>query len=173
MTKKKLNKLTPVKSTPIKLIERVINDYGISSDKQLIDLAKQLKIKLNYVGFIENLQEIKKDGGYIFNLGDTKRFGTHWTALYKEKDKAFYFDSFAAPPEDKITNLETNIKDLIYNDYAQVQGIEETLCGIWAILFLYHMQNSKEKKLIDKFKEFIKKYKDLDGDYSSGQLLKF
>ena len=66
MNKKNLNKL--IKST--------IENYGLTSDTQLKDLATKLNIKLNYVGFINNLENIKEDGSYIINLGDNT--GTHW-----------------------------------------------------------------------------------------------
>lgn len=161
MNKKKLNNL----------IKLIINKYGISSDKQLRYLTNKLNIPLNYIGFVEDLKELKKNGGYIFNLGNQEIQGTHWTALYKEGTEAFYFDSFAVPFEDKLLEIPTNIKNIIYNDFYQLQGIDETLCGIWCILFLYHMQNSKKIKLIDRFKEFTKSYKDIDGNYSSGSSL--
>jgi len=156
-----------------KLIKYTIDNYGITSDNQLLDLSKKLDIKINYIGFIENLKSVKPNGGYIINLGDTN--GTHWTAFYKENDKIFYFDSFASPFEDKLIKLseKSGVKNIIYNDYFQVQDINDDYCGIWVLLFLYYMTHSKKKELIDRFKEFIKNYKDIDGDYSSGSILNF
>lgn len=172
-----------------KKINKLINEFGISSDIQLRDLAKKLKIKLNYIGFAENLQTLpikdgssglrskstssRMDGSWIINLGDSHLSGTHWTCLFIEKNNAFYFDSFAGAPEDILINwLETNgIKTLIYNDYFQMQKLEETLCGIYCMVFLYYMTHSKKKKLIERFHEFTKSFTDLDGDYSSGSII--
>lgn len=156
-----------------KIIKKLINTYGISSDTQLIDLANKIKIPLNYVGFAENMPNKLNNGGYIINLGDLDKSGTHWTCLYIENENAFYFDSFAGAPEDIIIKkLKKNkVKNLIYNDYFQMQDIEETLCGIWCILFLYYMTFSKKTHLMDRFKEFTKNFIDLDGNYSSGSFI--
>jgi len=101
--KKKLNNL----------IKLIINKYGIYSDKQLRYLTNKLNIPLNYIGFVEDLKELKKNGGYIFNLGNQEIQGTHWTALYKEGTEAFYFDSFAVPFEDKLLEIAENNCKLI------------------------------------------------------------
>lgn len=156
-----------------KKINKLINEFGISSDIQLRDLAKKLKIKLNYIGFAENLPNTAKNGAYIINLGNSDIGGSHWCGLFIEKNNAFYFDSFAGAPEDILINwLEKNgIKTLIYNDYFQMQKLEETLCGIYCMVFLYYMTHSKKKKLIERFHEFTKSFTDLDGDYSSGSML--
>ena len=52
-----------------------------------------------------------------------------------------------------------------------MQGINETMCGIYCIVFLYYMTYSKKKHLMDRFKEFTKNFTDLDGDYSAGSIL--
>jgi hypothetical protein len=153
-----------------KIINSFVNEYGITSDKQLLELAKKLNIQINYIGFIENLNNISKDGGYIINLANVGSGGSHWTSFYKEGDKLFYYDSFAVGFEDKLIELahKSNIKTIIWNDYHQHQDITEEMCGIWVLLFLYHFQNSK-LPFEERFKEFTKKYnfEDLNGDYSA------
>lgn len=146
-----------------------IEGYGLTSDLQLREICKKLKINLKYIGFAENFK-YSGNGAYIINLGyDT---GSHWTCLFIEKNDCFYFDSFAAAPEDVLINkLKGHCKNLIYNDYFQFQGIDELLCGVYCIIFLYHMSHSKKKELIDRFKELTANYTDLDGDYSSGATL--
>ena len=80
-----------------------ISGYGITSTGQLYDLAKKLGLKLNYVGFAENLHTMSpKNGIYIINLGNNEIFGTHWTVLIINGKNAFYSDSYGAPPEDEI-----------------------------------------------------------------------
>lgn len=145
-------------------LNNFIEKFGLTTDFQLKDIAKKLKINLKYIGFAENFKYLG-DGAYIINLGDNDIGGSHWTSLLIEKDDCFYFDSFAAPPEDILINkLKGHCKNLIYNDYFQFQGIDELLCGVYCIIFLYHMTNSKKKELIDRFKEFTKNYTDLDGE---------
>ena len=154
----------------------IVETYGITSSTQLIELAKKLKFKLNFVGFTDDLElQPTSDGAYIFNIGD--KAGTHWTAGFIKGDTMFYFDSFAVPPEDDLIHiLERNscVRQIIYNSNFQFQNICENLCGIWCVIFLYHMTHSKlatltpggRKRdlgtvLIERFDEFKKRYKNL------------
>ena len=41
-----------------------------------------------------NLPKIKKDGAYIINLHEYADVGTHWIALFSNRDEIVYFDSF-------------------------------------------------------------------------------
>ena len=36
----------------------------------------------------------RKDGAYVINLDDSADVGTHWIALFCNRSKIFYFDSF-------------------------------------------------------------------------------
>jgi transposase len=144
-----------------------ISGYGITSSQQLIDLAKELNINLKYVGITNNLINVKPitNGSYIINIGDPGSGGTHWTSLFVQGNEAFYFDSYAVAPEDDlidILNTNSKVNKVTYNNNYQTQGVDESLCGIWSIMLLYHMQNSKKKDLKDRFNEFAKDYKDLD-----------
>ncbi len=146
-------------------LKEFIYGYGITSSNQLIDLAKELKINLKFIGLTNQLKDINPitNGSYIINIGDN--MGSDWTSLFVKDNEALYFDSYnAAPENDLIDILNTNskINKVIYNNQYQLQGIDETLCGIWSIMFLYNMQNSKKKSLIDKFNTWAKTYKDLD-----------
>ena len=37
-----------------------------------------------------------KDGAYVTNLDEYRDIGTHWIALFCEKNEIVYFDSFGA-----------------------------------------------------------------------------
>ena len=41
-----------------------------------------------------NFPKIKKDGAYIINLHEYADVGTHWIALFSNRDEIVYFDSF-------------------------------------------------------------------------------
>ena len=43
-----------------------------------------------------NLPKKIKDGAYIMNLDEYKNVGTHWIALFFNKNEIVYFDSFGA-----------------------------------------------------------------------------
>lgn len=63
--------------------------------------------------------------------------GTHWCALVKIKNQAYYFDSFGKlpPPLEVITYLGRGI-DLKYN-YDRYQNYDEIICGQLCLIFLY------------------------------------
>lgn len=118
-----------------------IHDFDRTSDSTLRDLAKKFKIKLNWIGFEEDLPKAKQ-GGYIINIGDDKR-GTHWTCLNVDKNRnALYFDSFAVSPSDEVILWanRNKIKKLLWNNAEQFQSMDEELCGLWCIVALAFMQ---------------------------------
>lgn len=132
---------------------------GITSTSQLYDLAKKLKLKIQYIGFAEDLHRQKlKKGIYIINLGDLVKGGTHWTLLYIGKNEAFYSDSYAMPPEDGVINFVRGIPIDWNRDY-QLQGIDENYCGQWALLTAYHLNKSSKQTLKKTFENFAKKFK--------------
>ena len=146
-------------------LKNFISGYGITSSNQLIDLAKELKINLKFIGLTNNLINVNPitNGSYIINIGNDA--GSHWTSLFVKDNEALYFDSYNAGPEDDlidILNSNSKINKVIYNNQYQLQGISEQLCGVWSIMFLYNMQNSKKKSLIDRFNNFAAKFHDLD-----------
>ena len=55
------------------------------------------------------LKKIIKDGAYIINLGEYANVGTHWIALFCNKNQIIYFDSFG------VEYIPKEIKDFIRN----------------------------------------------------------
>jgi|688.fasta_scaffold463846_3 hypothetical protein len=132
---------------------------GITSSNQLYNLAKKLNLKINYIGFAENLPKKIINGIYIINLGDNYRFGTHWTLLYIKDNEAFYSDSYAMPPEDYIFDFVKG-KNFEYNKDFQLQGIDENYCGVWVIASAYYLKNEKGS-LKERFNKFTKHFNNL------------
>lgn len=130
-----------------------INEFGITSDKTLTKIAKDLNIALNWTGFEHLIYNKKyKNGGYILNIGDDT--GTHWTCLNVLGDTVFYFDSFAVPPNNEVIEWcsKNKVKKLSWNNREQFQQLDEDLCGIWCIVALYYLQK-KEGSLEDRFNQ--------------------
>lgn len=160
--------------------KKFINKYGITSDIQLHELAEQIGFKVDYIGFAEDFNPSIKKFPYlsIINLGGSNDLaGTHWCGLVIFKNNnAFYFDSYAGPSEDilllKLKNI--GVKNLVFNDYFQLQGLTEELCGIWVLLFLNYfskLKNPTTKKMMDQFIDFTKNYEDLNGSYKSSDFI--
>jgi len=68
---------------------------GVTSDKQLFQMADKLRIKINKINFKDKLGDKPIDGNYIINMASSfDSMGTHWLGLYINNNEAYYFDSF-------------------------------------------------------------------------------
>jgi len=136
---------------------------GVTSNFDLKKYAKDLNLKINYIGFAENLEKTKTkkgDGGYIINLGNDDIKGTHWTVLIIEKADCIYFDSFGVCPEDFLTKWYGN---RIPFNKKQIQGITEEFCGQWTIMCLYFLQKKcRGMNLKDRMNFFTSKFKSIN-----------
>ena len=73
--------------------------------------------RFNGVYSRDNLPKEIKDGAYVINLDEHADTGTHWIALFCNKNKIVYFDSFGVehiPKEIKKFIRNKNIKTNIY-----------------------------------------------------------
>lgn len=116
---------------------RPLNNYEIQ------DLIVKLKIPF-FIGvylrdtLLKKRTKPKKQECWILNHGTSKTDGTHWTALAKNGNKAYYFDSFGklGPPKEVVTYLRNSKTQLFYN-VDKYQRYDMVNCGHFAIKFLY------------------------------------
>ena len=102
--------------------------------------------KINSVFSRNNLPECNsiekiKDGAY--NLGEYADIGTHWIALFCNKNEIVYFDSFGVehvPEEIKEFIGNKNIKANIF----RVQANDSVMCGYFCIGFIDFMLAGKK-----------------------------
>ena len=76
-----------------------------------------------------------KDGAYATNLNEYKNIGTHWIALFCNKNTVIYFDIFGVehiPQEIKKFTKNKNIKANIF----RVQKNDSIMCGYFFIGFI-------------------------------------
>ena len=131
------------------------DELGITSDDQLRELAKRMGApKINYIGFVENLQELPKNGFSIINLGDNQQGGSHWTMLWVESEYVVYFDSYGVGPEDHLIRLAGR-RTISYNT-KQVQGYTESFCGVWVLCAAAFIAKKKDKATA--LNEFVDQY---------------
>lgn len=120
-----------------------ISGYGITSDHQLVELAAKMGLPpIQHIGFVEEMSSIPL-GLSIINLGNNRMGGTHWTMLYSDPNEILYADSYGVGPEDKIIQLAGDKS--IYWNTKQVQGYDETYCGIWVLCFAKAIVGKKNK----------------------------
>ena len=75
-----------------------------------------------------NLPKKIKDGAYVINLDEYADVDTHWIALFCNRNKIVYFESFGVehvPEETKEFFENKNIKANIF----QVQAYDSVMCG--------------------------------------------
>ena len=76
----------------------------------------------------KNLHKILKDGAYVINLDEYGDLGTHWIALFFNRNEIVDFDSFGVErvPEE-IKGFVEN-KNIIVNIF-RVQANDSVMCG--------------------------------------------
>ena len=85
-----------------------------------------------------NLHKKIKDGAYVINLDEYADVGTHWIALFCNRNQIVYFDSFGVehvPEETKEFAGDKNIKANIF----RVQANDSVICGYFCIGFIDFM----------------------------------
>ena len=84
-----------------------------------------------------------KDGAYVINLDEYADVGTHWIALFCNRNEIIYFDSFGVEyvPEE-IKEFIGN-KNIIANIF-RVQANNSVMCGYFYIGFIDFMLAGKK-----------------------------
>ena len=127
-----------------------------------IDLKKMsdfMGIKLNDIITKDYLQYLKPiNGSYIINLNNSDKQGTHWVCFYLNNGVAYYFDSFGIVPPLEIMKFIKRYTRRIYLSDKTIQKLNSGGCGLYCLMFLYHMTHSKKSKLIA-FKKFMTFFK--------------
>ena len=93
-----------------------------------------------------NLPKKIKDGAYVINLDEYADVGTHWIALFCNRNEIVYFDSFG------VEHVPKEIKEFIGNkniktNISRVQANDSVMCGLFCIGFIDFML--ADKKLTD------------------------
>ena len=70
--------------------------------------------RFNGVSSRNNLPKKIKDGTYVINLDEYADVGTHWIALFCNRNEIVYFDSFG------VDHVPEEIKEFIGNKYKQM-----------------------------------------------------
>ena len=106
----------------------------------------QYEPRFNGIFSRNNLPKKIKDGAYVINLAEYADEGTHWVALFCNRNEIVYFDSFGVehvPEEIKEFLGNKNIKTNIF----WVQTNDSVMCGYFWIGFIDF--NFEGKKLTD------------------------
>jgi hypothetical protein len=94
---------------------------------------------------IKTLFRIKKLPIYcIINYHTTEQPGVHHVAMYKDKDKRFYFDSYGYPPlKDAENFLKEGNKSLLYSTF-KIQPAYSKICGQISLYVLFCLRRGED-----------------------------
>ena len=90
-----------------------------------------------------NLPKKIKDGAYVINLDEYVDVGTHWIALFCNRNGIVYFDSFGVEHVPKEIKEFVGNKNIIANIF-RVQANNSVMCGYFCIGFIDFMLSSKK-----------------------------
>ena len=98
----------------------------------------QYEPRFNGIFSRNNLPKKIKDGAYVINLAEYADEGTHWVALFCNRNEIVYFDSFG------IEHVPEEIKEVVGNkniiaNIFRVQANNSVMCGYFCIGFLDFM----------------------------------
>ena len=99
--------------------------------------------RFNGVYSRNNLPKKIKGGAYVINLDEYADVGTHWIALFCNRNEIVYFDSFGVEhvlEEIKESIGNKNIKTNIF----RVQANDSVMCGYFCIGFIDFMLAGKK-----------------------------
>ena len=130
---------------------------GTTSNIQLINLCKYLKIHLVGVFMKDMLPALPSNGFYIINLQNSDCEGTHWTSLILDDRNALYVDSYGMPPSIEVEDFirKSNPRRIYGYNTTHYQSLHSTNCGFFCVFLFNYIKNSKSGDLFQKANNFI------------------
>lgn len=132
-------------------IRKKRDDIKPLSNFDIVNLAKKLKIPHFYGVFMRDTLP-KKTGPktrecWIINHGSSHTDGSHWTALAKNYNTAFYFDSFGKlPPPLEVIHYLNNLTGVhLYYNAKKYQSYGSAICGHLCLRFLHDFWQHQKK----------------------------
>ena len=99
--------------------------------------------RFNGVFLRNNLPKKIKDGAYVINLDEYADVGTHWIALFCNRNEIVYFDSFGVEHLPKEIKKFIGNKNIIANTF-RVKANDSVMCGYFCIGFIDFMLAGKK-----------------------------
>jgi len=108
------------------------------SDQDIDELMMHFNIPFHGCFIKDELPRRLINGYYIINLNGH----SHWTGLYKNGPKFYYFDSFGCPPPQEV---EEKVDDCIWNT-KDIQSMASSSCGFYCIAWMRFMLKPRDKE---------------------------
>lgn len=103
-----------------------------TTSTQLVSMCNQMRIKLNYIGFKDELPKYIVPGCYIINM-ENDLPGSHWVCIICCERHACYIDSYGQAAANEVHEfIQTRYKTYFCNT-RQLQDVQSNACGYYAI----------------------------------------
>ena len=99
--------------------------------------------RFNGVFSRNNLPKKIKDGAYVINLDEYVDVGTHWIALFCNRNEIVYFDSFGVEHVPEEIDKFFGNKNIVATIF-RVQANNSVMCGYFCIEFIDFMLAGKK-----------------------------
>ena len=103
----------------------------------------QNELRFNGVFSRNNFPKKIKDGVYVMTLDEYANVGTHWIALFCNRNETLYFDSFGVEHVPEEIKEFVGNKNIIANIF-RVQANNSVMCGYFCIGFIDFMLAGKK-----------------------------
>ena len=126
--------------------------FGTSTTtmSELISYAHHLKLKPFRCVMRDQVKDLPQYGYFIINIQTNKANGAHWSAVYSDPNKVYFFDSYALPPNvmyPEIAKKFNHTTNRICGDKdEQIQTYGKEYCGQMALYFLYRISKGSSYK---------------------------
>ena len=93
--------------------------------------------------FFQEIICLKNNGAYVINLDEYADVGTHWIALFCNRNEIVYFDSFGVEHVPEEIKEFVGNKNIIANIF-RVQANNSIMCEYFCIIFINFMLAAKK-----------------------------
>ena len=137
------------------------NKYGknTTTNFELEHYAKELNISNFYCLMRNELKDLKilTPMNIIINLHTSNQRGVHWSCIFiKDKDNAYFFDSYGLDPTKEVIEFLKPIKNRMCSTF-KLQNENDSYCGILSLYVLYKLNNTNFYNLIFSIKKELNK----------------
>lgn len=117
------------------------------------------------------LKRKRKHKAYIVNIDPKNKPGSHWIAIFFDKEKCYYFDSYGMKCRNVyiLRFIRRNSKVTEYNETVYQSPFSKS-CGIFCLYFLTHIVRGKRLNELTNNKE---KNEKLMCSFAAKQMLQF
>jgi len=139
-----------------------------------IDFDELPFLGIKNLNFQSLLDEGKTKIGFVFNLDEHWKSGSHWVALYTdlEKNQIYFFDSYGTRPEKRIRSLVGRIEKFMYNKHFCNNNCKFDKDSDNSYM-MTNFKNNLEKKLNVEYNQNRHQYKNSEcGVYSLNFILR-